>query len=129
MRFNGFQKTRLLICLIWWLALPFSAGCQWAGPGNTGWRCKKNSDCKDDLGCRRYYQPSKKKFIHLCAKKKARMTNRSVYGWVQVVSFWLFVPGLPLFVVISILVSRSRQKKEKHAPSPPSPPSEPSEHV
>lgn len=119
------RKTAALIAICAWLGLSFSlpvvAGCEWAGPGNKGWRCKKSADCKGKLRCRSYYWPSKKKLIRLCATHRARLTNKDVYNWAHIIMFWGFCIGFPLAIVIFVIWARMKQKREsgKGAPGGP----------
>lgn len=116
------SRAIALILAVTFLGPTVSAGCEWAGPGNKGWRCKRSKDCKGKLRCRQYWWPKRKKLIRLCSKRGAKLTNKSVYGWVHITLFWAFIIGFPLTIAILVIVAKIRQKKESKGAPPGGPP-------
>jgi hypothetical protein len=80
---------RLISFLLFFTMLSFTSGCRWTTPGNAGWKCSNDSQCKTGLRCKRARWKSSGYNIKVCNSNNQSVSE--IYGWQQIVIVWILL--------------------------------------
>ena len=89
-----------------------AAGCSIMSPGNEGWWCDENADCKEGLRCRTYQYKGSSKTKRLCTGRKRLSSSKQTYGWFLLIAAWVMVVGFPSGLVVLVIVARIKNARK-----------------
>lgn len=97
-----------------------SASCSIMEPGNVGWFCETDDDCKDDLTCEVYVYEDSDHENQLCTAEVLLENNSENYGWILLIAAWFFVVVLPVALLILIIIAQIKNRGQPSQQQPPS---------
>ena len=117
-RSPAFLRVALLMFFVSLMGAGVSA-CSMMETGNVGWFCETDGDCKPDLTCETYVHQGSDHENKLCTGDKRLEDNSSNYGWIFLVSTWLFLVVIPGGVAVLVVVGMIRTRLQSPAAAPP----------
>lgn len=102
------------LLLVLMMSLTFAPSCNMMSPGNVGWFCEDDSDCKDGGRCLTYRHEDSDHTNKLCTGDRRLEDTSSNYGWIALVMTWIMLVGLPGLVVVLIIVGKIKNALNKN---------------